>query len=1026
MAERTRVFNIPASTPFLPTLIDALMTGTLVEGFPAQSDPLALADATIYLPTRRACRQAQRVFLDVLKSEAAILPRIVPIGDIDEDDIDFAEAGIGGAALDLPEAFGGLERNVLLARLILAWSATPEMRRDNISLVANSPAAALALAGDLARLMDDMVMRQVPWERLDDLVPEEHDEHWQKTLRFLKIARDQWPAILAAQGRSDPAWRRDRLIAAEARRLAASTGPVIAAGSTGSIPTTATLLATIAKLPHGALVLPGLDTDLDEATWRAIANTDGAAEPAHGHPQFALQALLDRIGIVRDAVVTLGAPSPYGRERLMSEAMRPAAASELWRQRLAADDFAAHADTALANVTVIEAAHAEEEALAIAVALREVLETPGKTAALVTPDRALARRVLAALARWNVEADDSGGDALADTPAGVFARLVAEAALDGLPPVTLLALLKHPMCAFDLRATAALERAILRGPRPQRGTAGLARALATFRNELAKLRRKEPSALHRSDPSTTLGDDELDTAASLVQQLKAALAPLETLPRKPLALAAIAALHQDALHRLGGMTEDLQRAFDDIAKTDGLDIEPGDYPELFHAAIADRPVRPPELDARVRIFGPLEARLQSIDRLVLGGLVEGVWPPQPHGDPWLSRPMRRALGLDLPERRIGLSAHDFAQALGAPEVILTRAAKLGGAPTVASRFMQRLAAVAGKERWQAALSRGTRYIEYARTLDIPLHPPQPATRPAPKPPREARPKSLSVTEIEVWLRDPYSIYAKHILDLRPLDAIDTPPGARDRGTVIHGAVGDFTARFKDKLPDDIVGELLRLGEARFAPLEDFPDAKAFWWPRFQRIAHWFAGFEHGRRTDLTRLDAEIQGRIDISTRDGVFTLHTRADRIEHRADGGYAIVDYKTGRVPGKNEVRVGLSPQLTLEGAILRSGGFGGIAKGGSVAELLYVALRGLEPAGEEKPITWKDTTPDTESDQALRRLSGVVARFDDPATPYLSRERPMFQRRGFGDYDHLARVKEWSLSGGADDGDGGEGGEE
>ncbi|MBN8965318.1 MAG: double-strand break repair protein AddB, partial [Rhizobiales bacterium] len=841
-----------------------------------------------------------------------------------------------------------------------------------------------------------------------------------------KIARDQWPAILAAQGRSDPAWRRDRLMAAEARRLAASTGPVIAAGSTGSIPTTATLLTTIAKLPHGALVLPGLDTDLDEATWRAIANTDGAAEPAHGHPQFALQALLDRIGIVRDAVVTLGAPSPYGRERLMSEAMRPAAASELWRQRLAADDFAAHADTALANVTVIEAAHAEEEALAIAVALREVLETPGKTAALVTPDRALARRVLAALARWNVEADDSGGDALADTPAGVFARLVAEAALDGLPPVTLLALLKHPMCAFDLRATAALERAILRGPRPQRGTAGLARALATFRNELAKLRRKEPSALHRSDPSTTLGDDELDAAASLVQQLKAALAPLETLPRKPLALAAIAALHQDALHRLGGMTEDLQRAFDDIAKTDGLDIEPGDYPELFHAAIADRPVRPPELDARVRIFGPLEARLQSIDRLVLGGLVEGVWPPQPHGDPWLSRPMRRALGLDLPERRIGLSAHDFAQALGAPEVILTRAAKLGGAPTVASRFMQRLAAVAGKERWQAALSRGTRYIEYARTLDIPLHPPQPATRPAPKPPREARPKSLSVTEIEVWLRDPYSIYAKHILDLRPLDAIDTPPGARDRGTVIHGAVGDFTARFKDKLPDDIVGELLRLGEARFAPLEDFPDAKAFWWPRFQRIAHWFAEFEHGRRTGLTRLDAEIQGRIDISTRGGVFTLHTRADRIEHRADGGYAIVDYKTGRVPGKNEVRVGLSPQLTLEGAILRSGGFGDIAKGGSVAELLYVALRGLEPAGEEKPITWKDTTPDAESDQALRRLSGVVARFDAPATPYLSRERPMFQRRGFGDYDHLARVKEWSLSGGADDGDGGEGGEE
>jgi ATP-dependent helicase/nuclease subunit B len=605
----------------------------------------------------------------------------------------------------------------------------------------------------------------------------------------------------------------------------------------------------------------------------------------------------------------------------------------------------------------------------------------------------------------------------------VFARLVAEAALDGLPPAMLLALLKHPMCGFDLRATAALERAILRGPRPRRGTAGLEHALTTFRKELDKLRRKEPSSLHRSDPSTTLGHAELDAAANLVRQLKAALAPLESAPRKPIAFTAMAEMHRAALHKLGGTTDALDRAFDEIAKADALDIEPADYPELFHAATADVPVRPPELDARVRIFGPLEARLQSIDRLVLGGLVEGVWPPQTRGDPWLSRPMRRTLGLDLPERRIGLSAHDFAQALGAPEVILTRSAKLGGAPTVASRFTQRLAAVAGKERWQAALARGAHYVELARALDVPADAPQPAARPAPKPPREARPKSLSVTEIEVWLRDPYSIYAKHVLGLRPLDAIDTPPGARDRGTVIHGAVGDFTAHFKDRLPDDVVTELLRLGEARFAALEDFPDAKAFWWPRFRRIAHWFAEFERERRTDLVRLDAEIQGKVDIPTSDGVFTLHTRADRIEHRADNTYAIVDYKTGRVPSPKEVRVGLSPQLTLEAAILRNGGFNEIAKDGSVSELLYVSLRGLEPAGDRKPIEWKDTVPDAEADLALRRLSDVVAKFDDPDTSYLSRERPMFQRRGFGDYDHLARVKEWSLSGGADDGDEGGG---
>ena len=336
--------------------------------------------------------------------------------------------------------------------------------------------------------------------------------------------------------------------------------------------------------------------------------------------------------------------------------------------------------------------------------------------------------------------------------------------------------------------------------------------------------------------------------------------------------------------RRSAAPDELAEAFDEIATAGHLGVLPADYPELFRAAIADRPVRRPEADVRVRIYGPLEARLQSVDRLVLGGLVEGVWPPQTRADPWLSRPMRHELGLDLPERRIGLSAHDFAQALGAPEVILSRAAKLGGAPTVASRFVQRLAAVAGEARWQGALERGERYLAWARSLDAPaLQKRSPCTRPEPKPPRAARPKSLSVTEIELWLRDPYSIYARHILRLRPLDPVDTPPGARDRGTVVHGAIGVFTERYKDALPDNALEELLRLGEEHFARLDDVPDAKAFWWPRFLRIAHWFAEFESARRKDVARLDAEVRGTLEIPLPDGVFTLRARADRIEHRA-----------------------------------------------------------------------------------------------------------------------------------------------
>src|SRR5215468_7263979 len=378
MATAPRVFTIPASTPFVPTLIRALVDRTLVPGFPAARDPLALADATLYLPTRRACRLARDLFLDVTQESAAILPRIVAIGDVDEDEIAFAEA-----------ATGGLERRLLLAQLVLKWAAriAPDARGE-APLVANDPASALALADDLARLMDDMTTRGVAWDRLDGLVPETLDRYWQLTLEFLQIAREAWPQILAERLAIEPAARRDALIKAEAARLAAHPdGPVIAAGSTGSMPATAELIAAIAKLPRGAVVLPGLDVELDAQSWELIGGRgdgDARVAPAVEHPQFAMQALLRRIGIAREQVVALGTAGAHDRERYISEALRPAAATERW-QRLAACDVPLPIERALETVAVIEAANAEEEALAIAISLREALETPHKTAALITP-----------------------------------------------------------------------------------------------------------------------------------------------------------------------------------------------------------------------------------------------------------------------------------------------------------------------------------------------------------------------------------------------------------------------------------------------------------------------------------------------------------------------------------------------------------------------------------------------------------------------------------------------------------------
>jgi ATP-dependent helicase/nuclease subunit B len=1042
-APRPRLFTIPSSAPFLHTLLTELIEGRLIPGFPDSDDPLSLAQATLYLPTRRACRLAHNLFLDVLAADAVILPRIAAIGDVDEDEFVFAQAAhdaFPDTVLAMPEALGALERRLLLTRLILTWASAPEVRTaTGVPLVANNATTAFALAGDLAKLLDDMTTRGVSWDRLErDIVPTELDEYWSLTLKFLQYVRDFWPAIVESQARIEPATRRDLLIAAEAERLKlAQRGPIIAAGSTGSMPSTALLLEAIARLSNGAVVLPGLDTDLDEPSWDMIGGMRDAAgtyivPPSPGHPQFAMQALLKRIGVTREAVIRLAEPAVHGRETYLSEALRPAAASERWQQRVAAAEVRHHLDRALPGVTVVEAATAEEEALATAIALRDATRTPGKTAALITPDRALARRVLAALDRWQVPVDDSGGDSLSDTPVGIFARLVARVALGGCEPVPLLALLKHPLCRlgkheFAHAATIALlERAVLRGPRPLPGTYGLQQALQTLRQQKAQL--------HPADPRSSLSGQDIDAAAALVRLLADALAPLESLKGKAVTLTAFAAQHRQCVTNVssylssdgqsiaaafaGREGDALATFFDEVAANPaagGLSIPLTEYAEFFQAATAERIVRRPGAPgARVRIYGPLEARLQQADRVVLGGLVEGIWPPEPRIDPWLSRPMRQQLGLDLPERRIGLSAHDFAQALGAPEIVLTRSTKLAGAPTVASRFLQRLSAIAGERRWAAARARGETYLSWARMLDRPEEGPKPAERPAPRPPVEARPKRLTVTEIEHWLRDPYTIYARHILKLSALEQVDATPGARDRGTLIHKAIGDFTARFADALPADPLAELLALGRQAFAPLADYPEAQAFWWPRFERVARWFVDWEIERRQKIAKLHSEIRGEIKITAD---FVLGARADRIEQLRDGRYAILDYKTGQPPGDREVAAGLAPQLTLEAAILRQGGFAHIPAQGSVAELAYVRLSGASRPGEFREKTFEGSNPDEQAEKALTRLREVVTRFSDPNTPYQSFVRPQWVGRTYSDYDHLARVKEWSATGGESD---------
>jgi ATP-dependent helicase/nuclease subunit B len=750
---------------------------------------------------------------------------------------------------------------------------------------------------------------------------------------------------------------------------------------------------------------------------------------------------LHRLGIKRSDVEIVGAPAAHGRDVLVSEAMRPSNATAHWHQRLAQPEIAAKISRGMTNLAMIAADNSEMEALAIAVAMREARHL-NKSAALVTPDRALARRVIAALGRWNLAFDDSGGDALMDTPAGIFARLAAEAVANELEPPTLLALLKHPLCRLGgapdwfRNAVEVLELALLRGTRPQPGSAGLARDFERFRLELKRFRAGEMSSLHGSEPRARLKDGELERSHQLIAQLQAALAPLENLTSsKPHDFAELAERHRTMLTELsrdqhgvavafdGPQGSALASAFDDLLTEptpSGLMVGLGDYPEVFQTAFGDRMVRRPEVaNAHLRIYGPLEARLTQSDRVIIGGLVEGVWPPAPRIDPWLSRPMRHELGLDLPERRIGLSAHDFAQLLGADEVILSHAAKVGGAPAVASRFLHRLEAVAGEQHWKAAVAAGEQYVRFAAELDSPAKV-EPIAQPEPKPPRAVRPLKLSVTAIEDWLRDPYTIYAKYILKLAPLDPVDMPLSAADRGSAIHDALGEFTQTFATALPIDPAGALRGIGQKYFAPLMERPEARALWWPRFLRIAKWFSDWETARRGNVSTIDAEIKGEIQIPLDNArTFTLTARADRIERRRDRTFAILDYKTGQPPTGKQVRMGLSPQLTLEAAILREGGFANIPADSSVSELVYVRLSGNNPPGEERSLELKirpgDTPqpPDVAADYARAQLEALIRKFEDENEPYRSLNLSMWSNR-YGSYDDLARIKEWSAAGG------------
>jgi ATP-dependent helicase/nuclease subunit B len=1003
-----KVYTIAARRPFLATLAAGLL------GM-AGADPLQLPRITVLLPTRRAVRSLREAFLRVapdgkVAGTPLLLPRMRPIGDLDSDELSLSDGGAEDLAV--PPPIPELSRRLLLTRLVMHWGD----RRGEEPLL---PGQAATLAASLARLLDRVAIEGASFAKIADLVPEGLAEHWRIVHHFLEILPQHWPRILAEEEALDGASRRNRLLDQQtaAWRRSPPRHPVIAAGLIGGIPAMTELLSLVAGLDQGAVILPGLDRERDAAEWSAI-------EEDEGHPQHLIAGLLRALDLT-PAEVRDWPPSPPAampargfeglsdlplfaslsrdagkraehdsdeaiarRERLIAEALRPAITTDAWRR------LPAQPADILDGLSRYDCASAQEEAVTIALLLRRKLETPGATAALVTPDRALARRVAAELRRWGIDIDDSAGLALNRTPPGVFLRLVLDLAASQLAPVPLLAALKHPLASGGLAPAAfrdlarQLEQAI-RGPRPAPGFTGLRAALAGEKVGLPKF----------------------------VDRLEACLGPLpELLIADAVPLSRLMAAHVEAAERLAATAAETggERLWHEAAgevaarfchelidaARDFPPLPGRHYPALFEALAADAVVRPVfGRHPRLAIWGLLEARLQQADLVVLGGLNEGTWPPSAEHDPWMSRQMRRDFGIALPERAIGIAAHDFAQALGAPEVALTRAARSEGVPTVPSRWLLRLDTVLQAVGLDGALGPDDTLRHAAELIDRaqgyrPLPPPEP------RPPLSARPRKLSVTQIETWLRDPYAIYARHILGLRALDDLDADPGRAELGTVIHGTLDAFFRRFPQGMPDDAEAELLGIGREQFGPILSRPGAWAFWWPRFARIARWLVDEE---RFGVIESLSECEGSWTLPARGGPFAITAKADRIDRLADGGFLLVDYKTGRVPQAKQVQTGFAPQLPLEGAILRGGGFKGVT--GSPTVLEYWRLSGGEPAGERCRIESGD--PGALIDRVVARVEALIDRFDDPATPYLAVPSPVWAPR-FSDYRHLERLAE------------------
>lgn len=968
------IYSISPEKGFIDTLAAGLLQQT-------ENQPENLSHYRIFLPTRRACRTLRESFLKLTNGKPLLLPQMSPLGDIDETELMIKLPEV--QALDIPPAISSLQRQILLSRTI---QAIPDFKAGADQ--------AMALAKALGQFMDQIIIEGLSLDILHTVVPEDFADHWQITIDFLKILSENWPAILNENGVIDAADRRNRLVNALSRHLTNSrpATPIIAAGSTGTVPATRALMNVIAGLPKGSVILPGLDREIDTQSWEALDDA---------HPQHSLKVLLESFDMEPGDVPEWPYASEnvrHSRTRLLGEIMRPAETTHLWT-RIQVSNIG----KPLEGLEYYALDTPQDEAMLIALILRETLESEAKTAALVTPDRALARRVSLICKRWGIVLDDSGGRPLSETRRGSFFALCLNAVLEDCRPVALLALLKHGLFTLPGFDTGALTRTVSGLDRNH------LRGIVAY-NNFADIIDQKPD-LPEQDQSFLLAMDDLFAPIRALKQN--GYVPFQDLLKSHILLA-------EQISTGKGDTQTLWMEDDGEALSSLLsellnyahlfpNMPLGIYADILAGLMQQATVRPSYgTHPRLMILGQLEARMVQSDVMILSGLNEGSWPPDIGHDPWMSRPMRKNYGLPSMDMRIGLSAHDFSQCFSAPRVVMTRSRRSDNAPSVPSRWIQRLETVLKSvDITLDDLAKGP-YESWVQAIQD-CGEPEPYKRPAPAPPAGKRPKKLPVTAIESWMRDPYALYAKYVLKLRKLDDLEGDMDAAMRGSLIHDIFDRFITDYPDDIPDNGADILMDYAVEALGQPKEHTDFWLFWEPRLKRMIDWFITHETEWRDGASPKRTEAEGAYTFD--DLAFTLHAKADRIDMLNDNKVAIIDYKTGQPPSMTDIRAGLAPQLPLEAVILKHQGFEGIASN-DIGYLGFWRMSGASDAGEEITIkAKKDETLDDLADAAEHGLHALITAFDNDNTPYMSLPRPaMAPRASFQDYAHLARVQEWA----------------